>query len=186
MSVTASGTSGSPALAKSVWTAVTEFMAAQGCIGASTTAEHPTSQAIREARMRRLLLTSVLVATVAAPVLADEAPKKGSDADDAFVTGIRKLGVMSGEAFTCSNKSDQPQVGEAAIDLATQVSLHFGLKVAFIYSGAFGYGIGHDSTTRTALRRSRTKRSRPSIWSGEMSRRSVLMLAAVSTFATVM
>ena len=34
--------SGSPALAKSVWTAVTAFMAAQGCIGASTTAEHPT------------------------------------------------------------------------------------------------------------------------------------------------
>ena len=34
--------SGSPALAKSVWIAVTEFMAAQGCIGAPTTAEHPT------------------------------------------------------------------------------------------------------------------------------------------------
>lgn len=94
--------------------------------------------------MRTLLATFVLAATVAAPVLADEAPKKGSDADEAFVTGIRKLGVMSGEAFACSNEADQPQVGEAAIDLATQVSLYFGLKVAFIYSGSFGYGIGHD------------------------------------------
>jgi hypothetical protein len=94
--------------------------------------------------MRTLLTAFVLAATVATPVLADEAPKKGSDADDAFVTGIRKLGVMSGEAFACSDAADQPQVGEAAIDLATEVALHFGMKVAFIYSGAFGYGIGHD------------------------------------------
>jgi hypothetical protein len=99
--------------------------------------------------MRTILAAFVLAATVAAPVLADEAPKKGSDADDAFVTGIRKLGVMSGEAFTCSNPADQPQVGQAVIDLATQVSLHFGLKVAFIYSGAFGYGIGHDFDHKT-------------------------------------
>jgi hypothetical protein len=94
--------------------------------------------------MRTLLAAFVLAATVAEPLLAQEAPKKGSDADDAFVTGIRKLGVMSGEAFTCSPAADQPQVGQAVIDLATQVSLHFGLKVAFIYSGAFGYGMGHD------------------------------------------
>jgi hypothetical protein len=41
--------------------------------------------------MRALPATLVLAATVAAPVLPDEAPKQGSDADDAFVTEIRKL-----------------------------------------------------------------------------------------------
>ena len=33
------------------------------------------------------------------------------------MTGIRKLGVMSGEAYACSSEADQPQVGQGAIDL---------------------------------------------------------------------
>jgi hypothetical protein len=94
--------------------------------------------------MRTLLTACVLAATFAVPAFADEAPKKGSDSDEAFMTGIRKLGVMSGEAFACSKEADQPQIGQAAIDLATQVSLHFGLQAAFVYSGSFGYGTGHD------------------------------------------
>ena len=93
--------------------------------------------------MRANLLACLLAATFAVPALAADA-KKGSDADEAFMTGIRKIGVMSGEAFTCSNEADQPKVGQAVIDLATQVSLHFGLQAAFVYSGAFGYGMGHD------------------------------------------
>jgi hypothetical protein len=60
------------------------------------------------------------------------------------MTGIRKLGVMSGEAYACSREEDKPQIGKGAVDLATQVSLHFGLQAAFIYSGSFGYGIAHD------------------------------------------
>ncbi len=85
-----------------------------------------------------------MAASLAAPAWADDGPKKGSDADDAFMTGIRKLGVMSGEAFDCSSAGDQPAVGQAVIDLATQISLHFGLQAAFVYSGSFGYGMGHD------------------------------------------
>jgi hypothetical protein len=76
-----------------------------------------------------------LAAAFAVPALADNAPKKGSDADEAFMTGIRKIGVMSGLAFACSSEADQPQVGQAAIDLATQVT--------------FGYGIGHDFDHKT-------------------------------------
>ena len=94
--------------------------------------------------MRNVLSASVLVATFVLPALADEAPKKGSDADEAFMTGIRKLGVMSGEAYACSKEEEKPQVGKGVIDLATQVSLHFGLQAAFVYSGSFGYGMGHD------------------------------------------
>lgn len=95
------------------------------------------------------ILAMVLVASFAIPAFAAGAPKKGSDADEEFMTGIRKLGVMSGEAYACSNEADKPQVGQGAIDLATQVSLHFGLQVAFVYSGSFGYGIAHDFDRKT-------------------------------------
>jgi hypothetical protein len=91
-----------------------------------------------------MLAACVLMATFVVPAFADNAPKKGSDADDAFMTGIRKLGVMSGEAYACSKEEEKPQVGQGAIDLATQVALHFGLQAAFVYSGSFGYGTGHD------------------------------------------
>jgi hypothetical protein len=97
-----------------------------------------------EGNMRPILCACLLTAVFAAHAWADDAPKKGSDADDAFMTGIRKLGVMSGQAFDCSNEADQPKIGQAVIDLATQVSLHFGLQAAFVYSGSFGYGMGHD------------------------------------------
>ncbi len=95
------------------------------------------------------ILVTVLFASCAMSAFAAGEPKKGSDADEEFMTGIRKLGVMSGEAFACSSEADQPQVGQGAIDLATQVSLHFGLQAAFIYSGSFGYGIAHDFDRKT-------------------------------------
>jgi hypothetical protein len=65
------------------------------------------------------------------------------------MTGLRRIGVMSGQAFACSAEADQPKVGQAAIDLATQVGLHFGLQAAFVYSGSFGYGMGHDFDHKT-------------------------------------
>jgi hypothetical protein len=98
--------------------------------------------------MRTIVASCLLAATFAA-ALAENAPKKGSDADDAFMTGIRKIGVMTREAFACSSEADQPKVGQAAVDLATQISLHFGLQAAFVYSGAFGYGMGHDFDHKT-------------------------------------
>ena len=94
--------------------------------------------------MRTILAACFLATTFVVPAFADNPPKKGSDTDEAFMTGIRKLGVMSGEAYACSSEADKPQVGQGAIDLATQIALHFGLQVAFIYSGSFGYGTGHD------------------------------------------
>jgi hypothetical protein len=94
--------------------------------------------------MRTMLAACALVATFVAPAFADESAKKGIDADEPFMTGIRKLGVMSGESYACSGEADKPRVGQAAIDLATQVSLHFGLQAAFVYSASFGYGTGHD------------------------------------------
>jgi hypothetical protein len=94
--------------------------------------------------MRIILAVCVLAATFVVPALAQETQKKGSDADEAFMTGIRKIGVMTGQAYACSKEAEQPQIGQGAIDLATQVALHFGLQAAFVYSGSFGYGIGHE------------------------------------------
>jgi hypothetical protein len=99
--------------------------------------------------MRTMLAACVVAATFIVPAFADDAPKKGSDADESFMTGIRKLGVMSGEAYACSAEADKPEVGQGALDLATQVSLHFGLQAAFIFSGSFGYGTAHDFDHKT-------------------------------------
>lgn len=107
----------------------------------------PTS--IQRGTMRTILGACLLAAAFVVPALAENAPKKGTDADEAFMTGIRKIGVMSGEAFACSSEADQPKVGQAVMDLATQVSLHFGLQAAFVYSGSFGYGMGHDFDHKT-------------------------------------
>ena len=99
--------------------------------------------------MRTMLAACALAVTFVVPALADDAPKKGSDADEAFMTGVRKLGVMAGQAHACSKEGDQPKVGQSAIDLATQVSLHFGLQAAFVFSGSFGYGMGHEFDRKT-------------------------------------
>jgi len=99
--------------------------------------------------MRTMLAACALAVTFVVPALADDAPKKGSDADEAFMTGLRKLGVMAGQAHACSKEGDQPKVGQSAIDLATQVSLHFGLQAAFVFSGSFGYGMGHEFDRKT-------------------------------------
>ena len=99
--------------------------------------------------MRTMLAACVVAVTFVVPALADNAPKKGSDADEAFMTGLRKLGVMAGQAHACSKEADQPKVGQSAIDLATQVSLHFGLQAAFVFSGSFGYGMGHEFDHKT-------------------------------------
>ena len=94
--------------------------------------------------LRTTLWACLLAATFAVPALAADTPKKGSAADEEFMTGLRKIGVMTGEAFACSSKEEQPKVGQDVLDLATQVSLHFGLQAAFVFSGSFGYGIAHD------------------------------------------
>jgi hypothetical protein len=102
------------------------------------------SMSIQERTMRTIVGLCLLAAAFVVPAFAQNAPMKGSDADEAFMTGIRTIGVM-----TCSSEADQPKVGQAAIDLATQVALHFGLQAAFVYSGSFGYGMGHDFDRKT-------------------------------------
>ncbi len=98
---------------------------------------------LRKSRVPAAILATVLLASLATTASAQNEPKKGSDADEEFMLGIRKVGVMSGEAFVCTNEEARARVGQDALQLATQIATHFGLQAAFIFSGSFGYGTGH-------------------------------------------
>jgi hypothetical protein len=73
---------------------------------------------------------------------AEDLPKSAAT-DDAFMTGLRRIGVMAGQAVECSADADKAaKIGEA-MALANQIAIHFGLEAAFNYAGAVGYGSGH-------------------------------------------
>ena len=130
--------------------------------------------------MRSILGACLLTASFAAHAWADGGPKKGSDADDAFMTGIRKLGVMSGEAFECSDVVDQPKIGQAVIDLATQVICISDCRLRSFIVARSAMEWDTTSITRPARRRSRTsKRFKPSIWSTDMGKGSTFIFATM-------
>ena len=65
-----------------------------------------------------------------------------SDADETFLTGLRRVGVLAGQVVECSADADrQAKIGQA-MELANKIAIHFGLKAAFNYVGAVGYGFG--------------------------------------------
>ena len=80
-----------------------------------------------------------------APVQATPAPNvpAAPDTDETFLTGLRRVGVMAGQVVECSADADrQAKIGQA-MELANKIAIHFGLKAAFNYVGAVGYGSGH-------------------------------------------
>jgi len=80
-----------------------------------------------------------------APVQAARAPNVPTppDADETFLTGLRRVGVMAGQVVECSADAEkQAKIGQA-MELANKIAIHFGLKAAFNYVGAVGYGSGH-------------------------------------------
>jgi hypothetical protein len=82
-----------------------------------------------------------------APVQTTPAPNvnvpAAPDADETFLTGLRRVGVMAGQVVECSADADrQAKIGQA-MELGNKIAIHFGLKAAFNYVGAVGYGSGH-------------------------------------------
>lgn len=80
-----------------------------------------------------------------APAQATPVPNvpAAPDADETFLTGLRRVGVMAGQVVECSAEADrQAKIGQA-MELANKIAIHFGLKAAFNYVGAVGYGSGH-------------------------------------------
>jgi hypothetical protein len=83
----------------------------------------------------------------AAPPASPTAPvHKGitpPDADQEFLTGLRRIGVMAGQVVECSATADRQAQIAQAMELANQIAIHFGLRAAFSFVGALGYGSGH-------------------------------------------
>jgi hypothetical protein len=74
---------------------------------------------------------------------APNPPPTPPDADPAFLTGLRRVGVMAGQMVECSPQADRQANIAQAMDLANQIAVHFGLRAAFNFVGALGYGSGH-------------------------------------------
>jgi|GEM_PF-908997 hypothetical protein len=65
------------------------------------------------------------------------------DADPNFLLGLRRVGVMAGHAVQCAPEADRQAEIAQAMDLADEIAVHFGLRAAFNFVGALGYGSGH-------------------------------------------
>jgi hypothetical protein len=60
-----------------------------------------------------------------------------------FLDGLRRVGVMAGQVVECSPDADRQAQISRAMELANLIAIHFGLKAAFTFAGALGYGSGH-------------------------------------------
>jgi hypothetical protein len=77
--------------------------------------------------------------TPAAP--AQEVPTPPAD-NPSFLDGLRRVGVMAGQVVECSADADRQNQISRAMELANLIAVHFGLKAAFTFAGALGYGSG--------------------------------------------
>jgi hypothetical protein len=50
---------------------------------------------------------------------------------------------MAGQVVECSPDADKQNEISRAMELANLIVIHFGLKAAFTFTGALGYGSGH-------------------------------------------
>jgi len=73
---------------------------------------------------------------------ASNAAASAAETDDAFMTGLRRIGVMGGEVVQCATDADRQKPIADAMALSNQIALHFGLTAAFNFIGAVGYGAG--------------------------------------------
>jgi hypothetical protein len=72
---------------------------------------------------------------------AQEVPTPPAD-NPTFLDGLRRVGVMAGQVVECSADADKQDQISRAMELANLIAIHFGLKAAFTFTGALGYGSG--------------------------------------------
>jgi hypothetical protein len=72
---------------------------------------------------------------------AQEVPTPPAD-NPTFLDGLRRVGVMAGQVVECSTDADKQDQISRAMELANLIAIHFGLKAAFTFTGALGYGSG--------------------------------------------
>jgi hypothetical protein len=89
--------------------------------------------------------------TVAGPAFSQQAetttpaaaaPVSAPDSDPAFMTGLRRVGVMAGEVVQCTAAADRQAPIAEAMQLSNEIAQHFGLAAAFNFTAAVGYGAG--------------------------------------------
>jgi len=73
---------------------------------------------------------------------AENVPTPPAD-NQTFLDGLRRVGVMAGQVVECSPDADRQAQISQAMDLANRIAIHFGLKAAFTFVGALGYGSGY-------------------------------------------
>jgi hypothetical protein len=76
------------------------------------------------------------------PARAEGVPTPPAD-NPTFLNGLRRVGVMAGQVVECSTAADKQDQISRAMELANLIAIHFGLKAAFTFAGALGYGSGH-------------------------------------------
>lgn len=91
-------------------------------------------------------LSSAGPALAQTPAAAPAAPAQGVPTPPAdnqsFLDGLRRVGVMAGQVVECSSDAGRQEQISRAMDLANLIAIHFGLKAAFTFTGALGYGSG--------------------------------------------
>jgi hypothetical protein len=75
------------------------------------------------------------------PAAPAQVPTPPAD-NPSFLDGLRRVGVMAGQVVECSADADKQDQISRAMELANQIAIHFGLKAAFTFAGALGYGSG--------------------------------------------
>ena len=64
----------------------------------------------------------------------------GSETD--FMPGLRRVGVLAGQAVICSSEADRQHQIEKVAAAGNLIATEFGLRAAFNFIGAAGYGSG--------------------------------------------
>jgi hypothetical protein len=93
-------------------------------------------------RLACLMLAGPALAQSPSITPAQDVPTPPAD-NPTFLDGLRRVGVMAGQVVECSADADKQNEISRAMELANLIAIHFGLKAAFTFTGALGYGSGH-------------------------------------------
>ncbi len=92
-----------------------------------------------------LVVAATFVVGAAAPALAQAqgaARPPPPAADDEFTAGLRRIGVLAGQAMECATGGAKEKILGETLIMGQQIANHFGINAAFNFTGAVGYGSG--------------------------------------------
>ncbi len=95
-------------------------------------------------RMLSLVAAGALGLSLAGPVQAQTAGTRPPPpaADDDFTAGLRRIGVLAGQAMECATDGAKAKILGETLNMGHEIANHFGINAAFNFTGAVGYGSG--------------------------------------------